>query len=260
VEARLLSVVIHSRDFGAGNCRRRKRPLGVDIPGTAAQLLIALLFVVPGSVYQAARSRLRGPTADDVLPAARILRALAVSAFLDALYALFFGSTLVGLATDKGTALGRATGFAAHPRETGAFALLLLFVVPVVAAIAEYSVLRRGWRLPLTYDPTPRAWDFAFADIEPTYVRVLTVDGTWLGGWYGESSFVSSFPEPREMFIETAHLMEADGTIGPEQPGSNGLYVRCDDIRAVEFVDGGVPMSHNGTGIEEEADHGDEAR
>lgn len=61
----------------------------MGIPNTAGQLLIALLFIVPGSVYQAARSRLRG---------------------------------------------------------------------------------------------------------------VLTVDGTWLGGWYGANSFVSSFPEPREMF------------------------------------------------------------
>jgi len=232
----------------------------VDIPGTAAQLLIALLFVVPGSVYQAARSRLRGPTPDDTLPSARILRALAVSAFLDALYALFFGSTLVDLATEKADKPGGPSGFMAHPRETGLFALLLLFVIPVAVAIVEYWVLRRGWRLPLTYDPTPRAWDFAFADIEPTYVRVLTVDGTWLGGWYGENSFVSSFPEPREMFIETAHLMAPDGSFGPEQPGSNGLYVRCDDIRAVEFVDGSDSMSDNGSTAKEAADHGDEAR
>lgn len=232
----------------------------MDIPGTAAQLLIALLFVVPGSVYQAARSRLRGPTPDDAMPSARILRALAVSAFLDALYALLFGSTLVSLATQKADQVGGPAGFMADPRKTGAFALLLLFVIPVAVAIAEYWVLSRGWRLPLTYDPTPRAWDFAFADIEPTYVRVLTVDGAWLGGWFGENSFVSSFPEPREMFIETAHLMEPDGTFGPEQPGSNGLYVRCDDIRAVEFVDGGAPMGDNGDGTEEVAGYGDEAQ
>jgi hypothetical protein len=121
--------------------------------------------------------------------------------------------------------------------------------VPAALAGADDWRLRKGLSLRLAYDPTPRAWDYAFREIEPTYVRVLTTDGTWLGGWFGENSFVSSYPEPREMFIQTAHLMDADGSFGAEQVGTNGMYVRCDDIRAVEFVDGRPAGDDNdGTG------------
>lgn len=209
----------------------------MDVPGTVSQLLLTLAFVVPGFVYQAARSRLRGPTPDDASTSTRVLQALAVSAALDAIYMVVLGPTLVDLA-DAGDGTPGVGGVTERPRLAGLVAFVLLFAVPVTLAALDYLRLQRGWTMRLAYDPTPRAWDFAFRDISPTYVRILTTDGTWLGGWYGENSFVSSYPEPREVFIETAHLMEPDGKFGGEQPGSNGLYVRCDDIRAVELVDG----------------------
>lgn len=232
----------------------------MDLPGTAAQLFVVLLFVVPGSVYQAARSRLRGPTLDDVLPSARILRALAVSAFLDTWYAVVFGPTVVRLFGRSSERRLQSAGFASHPRATGVMALLLLFVIPIAGALAEYWLRNRGWRFRLSYDPTPRAWDFAFAGVEPTFVRLLTSDGKWLGGWYGENSFVSSFPEPREIFIERAHEIKPDGTFGRKQPGSNGLYVRCDDIRAVEIVDRRFAVEKEMRATVQEVDGGDAAR
>ncbi len=208
------------------------------IPGTYQQLVIALLFVLPGFVYQALRSRLRGPAPDDSNATNRVLRALGVSAGLASVYAAVVGPYLAGLAETRPAHPGGAAGLLAHVRQVGLLSLLLVFVVPAALAGADYWRLRKGLSLRLAYDPTPRAWDYAFREIEPTYVRVLTTDGTWIGGWFGENSFVSSYPEPREMFIQTAHLMDADGSFGAEQVGTNGMYVRCDDIRAVEFVDG----------------------
>lgn len=212
----------------------------MTVPGSGQQLVIFLLFVLPGFVYQAARSRLRGPVPDDASATNRVLRALGVSAGLASLYAIAVGPYLLHLARVQPVPgrTGDGAGLLANPRQTGALALVLVFAIPTLLAAADYWRLRRGLTFRLAYDPTPRAWDFAFRDIEPTYVRILTTDGTWLGGWYGEDSFVSSYPEPREIFIQTAHLMTEDGTIGAELPGSNGLYVRCDDVRAVEFVDG----------------------
>lgn len=210
----------------------------MNIPSTAGQLLLTLAFVIPGFVYQGARSRFRGPTPADGSTSTRVLQALAVSAGLDAIYAVALGPTLVRLL--RPATSGAPAGVIDHPRQSGLLALLLLFVIPVGLAALDYLRLRKGWDPRLSYDPTPRAWDYTFRDIGPCYVRVLTVEGTWLGGWYGENSFVSSYPEPREMFIETAHLMGGDGSFGAEQLGSNGIYVRCDDVRAVELVDGSL--------------------
>jgi hypothetical protein len=81
-----------------------------------------------------------------------------------------------------------------------------------------------------------------FKDLNPCFVRVLTTDGLWLGGWFGEASYVSTFPEPREMFIEVAHEIDSAGRIGRPQEESAGMYLRCDDIRAVEMSRPSLPL------------------
>lgn len=136
-------------------------------------------------------------------------------------------------------------------RPLALVALSLLFLVPAAVALVVFLVTqidRSDWPAwtKLSYDPTPRAWDWAFADVGPSYVRILTDDGRYLGGWYGSASFVSSYPEPREMFIEAAYYMDSSGAFGEEVPGTNGMYVRCDDIRLVEFI---------GVAQEEQTDH-----
>jgi hypothetical protein len=222
----------------------------MDIPGSFAQLTIVLFFVVPGSVYQAVRERLRGPVPGDLNFSSKLFRALGVSAGLMAVYTAIGGSRLVRLTEERGHTSPSWKGFLDHASVNGWLAIGLFLVIPALLALADF------WRAAgkvtfknLTYDPTPRAWDYAFKDIEPCYVRVLTTDGVWLGGWFGERSFISGFPEPREMYIETAHKMSDDGTIGDEQPWSAGIYVRCDDIRAVELlrqpVPSGVPEEEN---------------
>lgn len=229
-----------------------------SVPGDGFQLVMLLLFVLPGSVYQFVRSRLRGPHADDSSTANRVLRALAVSAGLVTMYAVVVGPRLLGLIAEVQNAGPDEARLQVRP--LAAWAFVLLFVVPAALAAAVYLLSRVPKpallrRTRLTYDPTPRAWDFAFNDIDPTYVRILTADGRYLGGWYGNDSYVSSYPEPREIFLETANLMERDGSFGDEVVGSAGLYVRCDDVVLVEFVD--PPADRAG---QEGADHADAAQ
>jgi len=209
----------------------------VDIPATAVQFFVLMLFVVPGSVYQAVRQRLRGPAPDDLNFSNKLFRALGVSAALMAVYFALAGPSLIRLTVATGQDSPSWRGLEQHATRAGWLAIGLLLVVPALLALVDFFRASRTFSLRnLTYDPTPRAWDYTFRDTEPCYVRVLTTDGTWLGGWFGAESFISSFPEPREMFIEKAHVMEPDGTIGAELAWSAGLYIRCDDIRSVELL------------------------
>jgi len=209
----------------------------MDLPASAAQLVIALLFIVPGSIYQAVRQRLRGPAPDDVNFSNKLCRALGVSTALMAIYVALLGGALLPLVEQSSAAGPSWRGAVKHASELGWISIGLLIVVPALLAFCDYVRVSGSINLRnLTYDPTPRAWDYAFADIEPCYLRVLTVDGVWLGGWFGSRSFISSFPEPREIYIETAHQMQPDGSIGEAQSWSAGMYIRCDDIRAVELL------------------------
>lgn len=217
----------------------------MDIPNSVGQLAIALFLVTPGVVYQLTRSRLRGPTPDDASATNRILRALAFSAALNGIYAIVAGPNLYRMVSDSQTHLLSWSGALEHLRSIGWLALLLYLIVPAVIAAAGAAMtkyfprLRNSWpQLPrLSYDPTPRAWDWAFSRTkDTTYVRILTTDGRWIGGRFGEDSFVSSYPEPREMFVESAWRMDDDGNFVEAQPNSAGMYLRCDDIRSVEFI------------------------
>jgi hypothetical protein len=204
------------------------------IPQNAASVLITLGLVVPGVVYQGVRRRLRGPTPEDRDLSVRVLRAFTASAALALVYLASFGQTILELNDREGT-------LRARPRLLAVAALVALFVVP--ASLAAAGEILRSWRgsalderfrrlFLTTYDPTPTAWDYCFTGRAHSWVRVLTVDGRL----FRDESYASSYPEPRELFVEVQYRMEADGTFLEAIPASAGVYIRCDDIRAVEFL------------------------
>lgn len=214
-----------------------------SVPGSAFQLIMLLLFVLPGSVYQFVRTRLRGPERDDFSALNRTLRALGASTLFVAIYAVCLGKPVLALIQRAQS--NDATEALSAVRPLALYGVLLLFLIP--AAAAALSPLAK--RLPrpgplakirLAYDPTPTAWDFMFYGLGPTYIRVLTTEGSYVGGWYGSDSFVTSYPEPHEMFLETAHVMHDDGSFGPEVESGSGVFIRCEDIRLVEVVGASV--------------------
>jgi hypothetical protein len=84
-------------------------------------------------------------------------------------------------------------------------ALLLLVVIPsVLAILAQIRFRRSRWpfRLAPVYHPTPTAWDRAAPERGYCFVRIWTDDGHWVGGWVGPQGFLSTYPEPREIFID----------------------------------------------------------
>lgn len=232
-------------------------------PQNWLQLLILIAAVVPGFVYQISRRRVRGPGPDELSVSIRVLRAIATSVVFLFLYAIVFGVKASYFQFDS-------QGMPNNVRQIALWGFLLTLVVPWAAArIIFYTVtskpaeiasaritskldLRRQW------DPTPSAWDFAFANRETGgWVRVQTPEGDWVGGFYGGSSFASSHPDPREIYLETGYAMKADGTFSGEVSAPGGIYIRCDDARLVDFipnnpeVEGGVADNapgekHNG--------------
>lgn len=225
-----------------------------SLPGDGFQLVALLLFVLPGIVYQFVRTRLRGPVPDDASSLTRVLRALGMSVFLVSLYTLLAGPWLLQTLADAQAAA--AAGRVENVRQLGGAAVALLFGVPAAVALLDH--VRRSWGrrgtggrrekmkniVQVFYDPTyPTAWEAAFDQRSLCFVRVLTKEGTWVGGWYGEQSWSTSYPEPKEIYLQAAYLMDADGTFGAITERSAGIYVRCEDARLVEFVDAPAPPS-----------------
>lgn len=200
-------------------------------------LLIALLFVLPGVVYQTARTRLQGPHAEEQDNASRLMRALTASTVLIGVYVVAAGPALLSLTESNGD--DAYAGLRANARTVALLGLTLLIAVPVTVALIEVWIVRRKEEGQARYDPTPTAWQWAAkrAFSQPGFVRVLTESGRWVGGYYGSKSHASGFPRPPELFVQHGYYMGDDGEFLAPKQASRGFWVRCDNATVVEFME-----------------------
>ena len=204
-----------------------------ETPSTLQQIILLVLFVLPGITYQFVRERMRGPVPGERDLAERVLRALTASIVLDALYLIAIGPWLVHLIKPSGRPWFAAA--AAEPRQAAAVSLALFFAIPATAALAVGMIERL--RHPSRFDPVPTAWDGAFRERSTGFVRVRLKSGTWVGGWYGRRSRASAYPNPPDLYLESGYVMLDDGTFGPRVQATGGVYVSMTDVEVLEFVE-----------------------
>lgn len=204
-------------------------------PTSVTQLLLLLLFVVPGFVFQAVRISVRGRLPLDIELSTRIVRAIVSSGIFALVYLAVIGQPLVDAAQGHGFVFE-------HPRFGAVLALAGGIVAPSVLALVRaprWPWLRRLrlWLPEVTkYDPTPTAWDKAFQSIGECFVRILNSDDRWIAGYYGPASYATSYPEPHQLFLEKAFHVSDEGAIGDEVDGSQGVLVDCTEIQLLQVV------------------------
>jgi hypothetical protein len=200
------------------------------------QALTVLVIVIPGFVHQIVRSRLRGPSPEDGDLGVRVLRALTTSGLFALIYLIVLGQVLTSV-------ISRPRSYVDHPRCTALLLFALVFLIPAAVAVALHARnIRRlypnmPWKQVFRiYNPTPTAWDFAVNRVGPGYVRVLNKDGNWVGGYAGEASFYTNFPQSREIFVETAWQLDEQGEFTKPITASTGRWIKCDDAPVVDFL------------------------
>lgn len=209
------------------------------VPDSVTQLVVTLVLVVPGFVFQAVRIRLRGRSPGDVELTTRVLSAIALSTVFALLYFVALGPTIA-----DATQLHDAVLM--EPRRYAALGLAAAFVVP---AIAAYVVVRvRASKLWVGFsqrllsdrwtqiDTRPTAWEVAFGSVTPCFVRTRMKDGSWYAGWLGEASYASSWPDPQSLFVEISFEIDSNGVIGDAIESSRGSVIDCTDAVLVELL------------------------
>ena len=152
--------------------------------------------------------------------------------------AAILGSCLTDALTRPGFALQ-------HPRATAWLLVGLIFVVPIAGAFVvhywtamrlhpTFGLMRRF----SAYDPTPTAWNFASDRMDAGFIRVLTKADTWLGGCAAPESYFTGYPETREILLQQAsELDDDDGVFIKAVDGTAGVWIRCDDVQIVQFLE-----------------------
>lgn len=184
------------------------------LPSTLAGLLVALVAILPGSVYTWAYER--QSTAFGVTLADRTLRFLAASVVFHLIlawpeYALYRW------------ALADAEEFAVGQFVVSWFLVLLVTGIPyavgtLLGGLYASRSTRAGWtkvrdrlsperearvlQFVLGRDPAPRAWDHVFAERPAVYLRVKTVNGDWVAGAFTDSSYAGGFPQDGDLLLE----------------------------------------------------------
>ena len=90
-------------------------------------------------------------------------------------------------------------------------------------------------------DPAPTSWDYAFTGGGPYFVRARLRDGERVGGFFGDGSFASSYPEVQDLYLEEAWRLTPDGAFVERLSGSRGLLLRRETVELLELFDGVGP-------------------
>lgn len=216
----------------------------MTIPSSATQLLVMLVLVIPGFVYQAVRIRIVGRKPGDTDLPTRVLRAIVVSTVFALVYVFIVGPEIT-------TPAQAQADLADHPRRLALLGFLAAFAIPALSAILLNrkqidlkfnstlflhpikTIRAEEWT---RYDQSPSSWDFAFERSGVGFVRVRMTDGTWVAGYYGATSYASSHPDPRNLYLETAYSVDSTGKIGDPITGSAGVVIDCTNALLIELI------------------------
>lgn len=83
--------------------------------------------------------------------------------------------------------------------------------------------------------PTSRPWDFVFSKRKNYWLIVTLKNGETFGGLFGPNSFVTSTPEPEQIYLEEVwHINEHGGFNNPKVETA-GMLLTGSDIQTIEF-------------------------
>lgn len=90
--------------------------------------------------------------------------------------------------------------------------------------------------------PAPRAWDYLFGRQGLIgWVRLRTKTGLYMGGYYGEGSYVG-YPDTQDIYLTRAIEIDPysgeirEGTEGRPLSLRSGLLIRWDEVEYLEFT------------------------
>lgn len=193
--------------------------------------IIVLLFVVPGFILDSVLRRfipLRNNSSESVY-----LRFLIISCYHYSLYAI----PIYYIFLDKSHNIS--------PIITILFFFFIIFGSPLVIGYLIVYIRSKNHHdrfiKKLKVKPIksiPIAWDYFFSKTDALFATVYFKDGTLVNGRFGSSSYASSSPSERDLYLECTYEVDEEGNWEIKQ-GSQGLLIKAEEIKAIEFFEGG---------------------
>lgn len=68
------------------------------------------------------------------------------------------------------------------------------------------------------------------------WVRIRIGNGQWVAGWFDADSYVSCYPEPRDIYIAYQYEVDRTGRIGGILPQSAGVWLSLKEGDIIEWL------------------------
>lgn len=214
----------------------------MDLPESSIAIAALIIIALPGFISTGVRRWTRGEYAEDRMLGLSIARGATFAITLTSIYLLLFGDLVLGSIRGGKNA---DTLIINDARGLALIVLVLYVIVPaavslvlnrehiewnVPAEFAQKPVLKWA-RVPASkhgYRATPSAWDHATIQNQQAWVKIQRSDGQWVGGWYTEGSFATTYPESRSIYIAQQYAMNNEGEFGEAIPNT-GIFLVIGD-------------------------------
>jgi hypothetical protein len=114
------------------------------------------------------------------------------------------------------------------------FYVLVLLISPISLAFLWKSIRCSSYIAKDLPHPTPLAWDYVFYQGEIYWVIVNLIGGKKIAGFYGENSFVSSYPESPQIYLEQEWILNAEDGFERQANSTRGVIITT-NIESVEL-------------------------
>src|SRR5712691_3773539 len=111
----------------------------------------------------------------------------------------------------------------------------VLLVAPVVLPFLWTWLLRRKWMGRLVQSPYPTPWDWYFSRRHPAFLLIHLKDGSLVGGYWGEGSYASSYPDQGDIYLSSVYKVNSQGVFGAPIDDTDGLLIRKDEYTFIEL-------------------------
>lgn len=219
----------------------------MGVPEGSFAIAAFIVVAIPGFIYAAVRRWARGESAADRDVTLGIARGSVFAVTLTATYFFVFGGQLYA---GIGPGVAADALAIADPSHVGLSVLVFYVAIPVaisfilqmrhigwqtpgwVRRAPKWTRSLAGWvRMPHSkkgYSSIPSAWDHSASENQHSWVAVRRGNGDWVGGWYTKGSFVTTYPEPRSIYINEQWEISRTGAFKRPIPGA-GVFLMIND-------------------------------
>jgi hypothetical protein len=122
-----------------------------------------------------------------------------------------------------------------HPLVYFLIVIFIVIIAPFLYAFIFQRISKKKWFSRFLVSPTKSAWDSFFSNRESYYVVVTLKSGRKIGGKYGLKSYSSTFPNPKEIYLQEVWKLNEKNGFENIMPQTEGILISESEISTIEF-------------------------